>query len=333
MAAGHKAKDWPRKCFDGEKHWQLGWFFRRQRSLLSNDLAAGRLINLATFVDYDKSDYDEPVLIRIHDVFLQYNRAKAFNVDTEEKKDQVTITRRTGSGSNALAGLSEGDRYSEYFFDQSKRTILIEACGKISGSRGADVMVISVAIGRSLCNEFYTNQKTISLASSVVNNHLTRAETDRQPALLFPTRPPIVSPSTGPSQHPSISPTSFPSVDLSVSPSSAPTPPPTRWTPESLEMVSQFWSVLAAWRDQNSPRPKHDNQQSPLSIGTTRGPAKVNVVNTSDVVNDNGGSAAPQTTPSMSSVLADEGFKDDNRGKQNPSRVQSVFSSRGEDGV
>jgi hypothetical protein len=68
MAAGYRATNWPRKCFNGEMHWQLGWFLRRQKTLAKNVLAAGRLIKLATFVDYDRTDTDEPVLVRIDDM-------------------------------------------------------------------------------------------------------------------------------------------------------------------------------------------------------------------------------------------------------------------------
>jgi hypothetical protein len=328
MASGHKATDWPKKCFDGEKHWQLGWFFRRQQTLLTKDLASGRLIKLATFVDYDKSEYDEPVLVRIDDIFLQYNRAKEFNIDTEEKRDQVTITRRTGSGSDALAGLSQGDLYSEFLLDDPNRTLLIEACGKQSGNRGADVMVISVAVGRSLCDKYYANQNAGSLEKGFVNNHLTRVEEDRRPAPIvtrFSKPAPIISPSTSPSQPPTIFPTLLPSAP----PTLAPTPAPTLWTPTSLSMVAQFWAALDAWRSQNPRDRKHDDKQWPIAIDTASGPAKVDVANC-DVGNEHVDSGASQTTSSMASVLGAEQFTDNFKGKQNQSGVHSVFSSRKE---
>ena len=65
------------------------------------------------FVDYSSSENDtSPVLINFRDLYIQFNRAKLYNVDTE-LPDTVTITQAydTVTTSERLAALRVGERY------------------------------------------------------------------------------------------------------------------------------------------------------------------------------------------------------------------------------
>jgi hypothetical protein len=163
MAYGHKETSWPQKCFNGHKNWLLGWYSTRHLTL--NPVQDGsRLFKLATFVDYDKTGSDDKVVINIGDVyFLQYNRAKSFNVHTEEKKDMVTVTEDAAGGSENRAGLSVGERYEVSNFQNSGKTLVVEVCEMMSGSNSSpDAMVVSVGMGGSMCGQQLSQAQQLS---------------------------------------------------------------------------------------------------------------------------------------------------------------------------
>jgi len=83
MGYGDRSSKWPRKCFNGLKNWQLKWF--EDRELRVNPWKA-QFITLSAFVDYDKAKKNEPCVVRVGPrLYLQYNRARKFNKDVEEK--------------------------------------------------------------------------------------------------------------------------------------------------------------------------------------------------------------------------------------------------------
>ena len=83
MGYGDRSEKWPRKCFNGAKNWQLQWY--KEKQLKVNPFIA-RFITLSSFVDFDKAKMNEPCLLNIGGkYFLQFNRARKFNLDTEEK--------------------------------------------------------------------------------------------------------------------------------------------------------------------------------------------------------------------------------------------------------
>lgn len=236
MAAGHRQTNWPRKCFNGQKNWQLGWYYSRQETIRMSALEKGALVELATFVDFDISDHDEPVLLNVADsYFLQYNVAKGFNIDTEQKKNMVTITAPTGRGSDSMEGLGVGGVYTEFFFEKSRRTLIIEACRATKGKHGADIMVISVALDRSLCGPKIVEHDGVPQAKIFFEP--TKAPEVRpyiglDPTMLFsnghvklPARalPPTTAPTKAPIQLPTEPPTDQPTRN----PTAVPTFPPT----------------------------------------------------------------------------------------------------------
>merc|ERR1712232_221058 len=106
MSRGTPERDWPLKCFNGHKNWLLGWYESRHYTIDPDPLVHGaKLLKLAAFVDYNMTNWSDHVIINVADTyFLLYNRATKFNIHTEEKRDQVTITEHTGGSSDARAG-------------------------------------------------------------------------------------------------------------------------------------------------------------------------------------------------------------------------------------
>ena len=75
---------------------------------------SGRLV---AFVDYEIADIDrgEYVLLRVDDVFLQFNRTKGFNNGTGEYQDKVVLVQQESARfrySNLLGGLGAKESFS-----------------------------------------------------------------------------------------------------------------------------------------------------------------------------------------------------------------------------
>jgi Gametolysin peptidase M11 len=152
MAAGWTDSAWPRKCFNGQNHWALGWYQSRSVTVNPITTPGPRLINMAAFVDFKSTLSTEPVLVNVANaLFLQYNDAKGFNIDTNEKKNMLTITQASSSGTNMVGSLSVGNVYSLSNFMNTKRRLTIQACRTYR--RGTvDVLVVSVGMdGASAC--------------------------------------------------------------------------------------------------------------------------------------------------------------------------------------
>jgi len=73
-----KKTNYPQRCFNGQNHWKLGWYSDRTREV---DPYYPQRYKIAAFVDYDKVQQNEYVIIRIKNLnmYLQFNRAKSFN--------------------------------------------------------------------------------------------------------------------------------------------------------------------------------------------------------------------------------------------------------------
>lgn len=206
-SAGHKAVDWPKKCFNGRENWALDWYEDRTTELELID--AGHLIKVASFVDYNRTDDDQSVIVKVGDFYLQYNTAKDFNIDTEEKKDQLTVTGVGEGGSEGLAGLSEGEQYIVPNFQNTSRSLVIEACQKGISSRGAAVFVVSISLDASLCNNIRQEDFKELKQTQVLS--------------MAPSAPPSNSPSHTPTGAPSFRPSTPPTSQPKMSPSGIPT--------------------------------------------------------------------------------------------------------------
>jgi hypothetical protein len=115
---------------NGHKHWISGWF--SDRSVVANPgqfAVGGRLVAFADYLNQDLEE-DDAVLVRVGTLYVQYNRAKGYNAESNANKDQVTITEAESDAqvSYHLAGLSAGDSYTYSNFDSSGYDLIIQVC-------------------------------------------------------------------------------------------------------------------------------------------------------------------------------------------------------------
>lgn len=153
MSASYKNSDWPKKCFNGQNNDHFGWYSDKQ--LKFDPLTeGGKLVQLASFVDYAKASGAYVNIAISGKYYLQYNVAEGFNVNTQDKANQVTLTEKYSSGSNLITGLSPGNEWKISNFNSSGKTLLIRACGSGSGTNGAKTMLMSIAFDVSLCDTY-----------------------------------------------------------------------------------------------------------------------------------------------------------------------------------
>ena len=104
----------PQKCYNAAQHWQLGWYDQHRISLLSyatKNSWSGRL-QVGAFVDATKITMGArnrtiPVLVQIDsNTYLQFNRAKDYNIGTSMMIDHVVLIRDMESHTELLKGLN-----------------------------------------------------------------------------------------------------------------------------------------------------------------------------------------------------------------------------------
>jgi hypothetical protein len=167
MGSGYTRSDWPRKCFNGHNSNFFGWY--NDKTLVWDPVSQGdKLVALSTFVDYDKASSNEPVVVTLSDqYYIQYNRQKGFNIDTEQKQDQITVTSRPDSvGTWSLAGLSPGDAWTVDDYMSSGKTLIVKACRTVTTSGGAEAMELSIAFNTDLCGSAVTQSQEQPVSSS-----------------------------------------------------------------------------------------------------------------------------------------------------------------------
>jgi hypothetical protein len=154
MSAGYEAPYYPLKSFNGANNAQLGWY--SDRMITVDPSTGGQKLTLATFVDYSKHNKANPVLIQLGtDVFLQYNRAKDFNIQAQQAIDQVTIVQQQNNGTSLLGSVepsSSSTQYTILNLDGTGRNVVIHACSTVVGSsKIPDSMVIGIGYDKSYC--------------------------------------------------------------------------------------------------------------------------------------------------------------------------------------
>jgi hypothetical protein len=154
MGGSNVDEDKPLKCFNAQNNDDLGWYSDKQFKF--NPLTDGdALVKLSSFVDYSKASATEPVNVAISNkYFLQYNIAEGFNIGTQEMQNQVTVVETYTNGSNLLAGLNSGDEWKISNFLGSTKTLIIRACQTEAGASGSKIMVMSVALDKSICSSY-----------------------------------------------------------------------------------------------------------------------------------------------------------------------------------
>jgi len=138
---------------------------------------------------------NDVVLIKIGDWYLQYNRAKLYNVDTEEK-DTVTITHAPSDGALSIrkASLTVGQTYFEVV-DASSDSLVVTVCATTvtNDDDVIDYAVVrfhqGVTSGRDLCSrQDVTNAAAVQwVDSSVSTNPATNnQEINESDNMLYP---------------------------------------------------------------------------------------------------------------------------------------------------
>jgi Gametolysin peptidase M11 len=152
MGSGYTSSTFPRKAFNGFNSWKFGWYSDHHFTIYPT-VDGNKLVKIASFVDYDVMAPDEYAIVNVNDQFyLQYNTNTGFNVDTEQKQNQVTVTEALGSGTDSRAGLDVGGTiYMVTNYNGSGQTLMIEACATMTGSNGASIMEVSIGMGESMC--------------------------------------------------------------------------------------------------------------------------------------------------------------------------------------
>ncbi len=221
----------PQKCYNAAQHWTLNFYESQRLSLLNYDLSSAPvLLQLAAFVDHDKTGSDYTVLVQASsNIYLQFNRAKSYNVGTDMMQDQVVVVNDAGDKTVLIAGL---DAASSAL---SVSSIVIQVCSiNIGAESGIDYAVVAVANSN---NNRMCDGAAVSSASSA------RPPTNAPIApVANPTNVPI-TPVANPTNAPiTPSPTIAPIVITPAPvPISVPAPLPTR-TPTDAPTDEPTWS-------------------------------------------------------------------------------------------
>lgn len=225
MGSVVRSEETPKKCFNAAQHHALGWYadWTLRLNPLTDD---GVRVKVAAFVDANKAEDDEPVLLNFDETYYgQYNRAADFNIGTEKYKDEFVLIDGSETGkTNLLAHLSVGESYDILNYLNTGRSIRIKVCESLNSVIfSADYFVIGIGRHSDPCSyDMYSTLRT-TLAPSPT------------PAK-YPTGSPVKSPSASPAKSPSASPLQSPStfpVDSSTtspvdSPTTSPTTVPTK---------------------------------------------------------------------------------------------------------
>ena len=151
---------------NGQKHWISGWFDDRAYEVdLSSEGSVYK--RLVAFVDYgDESlHHDDLVLIRVGNLYIQYNRAKGYNINSE-KPNTVTITKAESDNdvSDSVAALLAGESYSYHNYDEDGNRLIIEVCSLHLDPSGVDYGFVSIyhddGEQTSSCGSAYTSKPT-----------------------------------------------------------------------------------------------------------------------------------------------------------------------------
>jgi len=155
MGASYPSTTFPRKCFNGYNNFHLGWYNDRKVDYEESMTS----VKLVTFVDYDKTASDEPVIVNIDEkYFLQFNKKKDFNEETGDTNtwktsNKVTIhTNITNEDTELIAALDVGG-----IQHLTNPNVFVKVCESFTTNSGAEGMFISFSKSSSgLCQDKLT---------------------------------------------------------------------------------------------------------------------------------------------------------------------------------
>ncbi|CAB9498036.1 expressed unknown protein [Seminavis robusta] len=151
MGFSSSSKTGPSKCFNGQNIWHFGWF--KSRSIMVDPFQGHHVVELAPFVDYDKIESYQAVLITVFDMHFVYNRAKGFNFETSEYQNKVTIAKEQNEINSELMAMIDMEHpifTIENVFGTGK-SLYVELCELVAGDAGEDYYVVSIGLDYSMC--------------------------------------------------------------------------------------------------------------------------------------------------------------------------------------
>lgn len=217
--------------YNAHNHYSLGWFHDR---VIEVDPEVPQLVTLAPFVHYQYTAPSEYIVVRIGDLYMQYNRATEYNSQSGQYRDQLVIVRDRAieRGTDLLVGLDVREDYKE---GNRQEEITVHVCNRFyqGGVYGADILTVSVGYGNSLCN--YNNNNASPPRPAPVPAPVpvpVPNQTPPEPSVLEQTLAPVVPqsppvPSPGPPSRPTPSTPTNPSSSKppAVPPMNNPSPP------------------------------------------------------------------------------------------------------------
>lgn len=152
MGGAVRATNYPRRCYNAQNHWHVGWYSSRSIEIDPYSVSPA-VYPVVPFVDFNKASSGEYVVVKLTglDLYMQYNRQKSFNVETGELQDRLTIVRDTGEGTDLLAGLNDDSPWWQRMYDSRLLTIEVCSVQMAQSSQEADVMYVSIGFGTSRC--------------------------------------------------------------------------------------------------------------------------------------------------------------------------------------
>ena len=135
------------RCFNGQKLWAFNWWPTQKKLVdpISNGPWRG---HLAAFVDVGSTSM--PVVLRVSNLYVVYNRAKKHNSEAQDKVDEVTIVGSPSSTGNSLlrAGINSSPGNNSYssdaVFEQGRFQVTIEVCKIVKGVGKVDYVELSI---------------------------------------------------------------------------------------------------------------------------------------------------------------------------------------------
>jgi hypothetical protein len=162
----------PLSCYNSYNNWMLGWY---KSKTIEVDPSSPQVVTITAFVDYGKTGNNQYVVASVDDqLFMQYNRAKDFNSETYEYKNDLVIVRKLpgDQGTNLVAALDDTDNriyQTGFTMNGANKNLIIEVCSSRQGNADRpDFLTVSVGFDRSLCNARRRLRTTMS-RNSVYN--------------------------------------------------------------------------------------------------------------------------------------------------------------------
>jgi len=159
MGVGYCHENFPRMCFNGAHHWELGWFSDKHETinpllLTRSDVSKTQLIGSAEYTSILHAS--QKVVLRLRGggdrYFVAFNRKVGNNNETQEGGDQVMITVRPDYRHTELkATLTEGGEFIVMNFGKTNHnvTILVEKIDLHSTPAIAYIEIRSTVCGSS----------------------------------------------------------------------------------------------------------------------------------------------------------------------------------------